>query len=74
MLKFRIVRHAQGPAQFKRHPKRAGRFDILGMQSHQRNLSRGDAFLLKIMGQPANGARAFRSYRHQKQYVDAVLL
>jgi hypothetical protein len=65
MLELRIIGVAQRPAQRKTDPEGTGRPDGHGVFFDQADLGGGDSFFFKIMGQPADGARAVRSDRHQ---------
>ena len=73
LLKRGVIRHAKRTAKFERHPECPRWICFFGMYTDQADLRCCQPFFLKDNAKPANGARAFRSYRNQKDGIDAVL-
>ena len=71
-LEGRVAGPAERPAKRKTDPQGAGRFDNLGMFANQTDLGGGDSFLFQVVGQPADGARAVRSDRHEHDRIDRI--
>ena len=72
LLKFRIIGLAERSAQFVGDPKRPRRFDFFGVQTHQTDLGRREPLFFDVMRHSADGGRAFRSYRHEQNGIDAL--
>jgi len=72
-LKGAVIRFAKWPPERKTDPESPGRLDPLGMFLDQTDLGGGDAFILQIMGKPADRARAVRSDRYQQDGIDLVI-
>jgi hypothetical protein len=67
-----VVGPAEWPTERKTDPQGAGRLDNFAMFADQTDLGGGDSFLFKVVGQPADGARAIRSDRHEQYHVDGI--
>ena len=69
LLEVRIIGLAQRPAQFIGNPKGSWWFNGFAVLPNQGDLGGAETLLLKVMGQPAYGARASGSNGHQQNGV-----